>query len=50
VSSAIEDVLAVAMAKDKNKRFRSALAFAHAFVAARRGIGGPLAVPDDAWQ
>ena len=50
VSSSIEDVLAVAMAKDKTKRFRSALTFAQAFIAARRGIGGTLAVPDDAWS
>jgi len=42
-------VLAVAMAKDARRRFPSALSFAQAFVAARRGR--PLAIepPHDAW-
>jgi eukaryotic-like serine/threonine-protein kinase len=49
VSTQIEDVLAVAMAKDPRKRFPSALSFAHAFAAARRGK--PLAIdpPANAW-
>jgi serine/threonine-protein kinase len=49
VSAPIDDVLAVAMAKDARKRFPSALSFAQAFVAARRGR--PLAIdpPHDAW-
>jgi len=49
VSSAIEDVLAVAMAKDARKRFPSAVAFAQAFIAARRGKPMQLDVPDNAW-
>jgi serine/threonine-protein kinase len=49
VSGPLEDVLAVAMAKDPKKRFPSALAFAQAFVAARRGRPVELAVPADAW-
>ncbi|MEJ7598672.1 MAG: serine/threonine-protein kinase [Kofleriaceae bacterium] len=49
VSPAIEDVLAVAMAKDPRRRFPSALSFAQAFIAARRGR--PLAIepPSSAW-
>jgi serine/threonine-protein kinase len=49
VSSAVEDVLAVAMAKDPRRRFPSALSFAQAFIAARRGR--PIAVepPHNAW-
>jgi len=50
VTLAIEDVLAVAMAKDPRRRFPSALSFAQAFVAARRGRPGALAVPDRAWS
>ncbi len=50
VSPAIEDVLAIAMAKDPRRRFQSALAFAGAFVAARRGKSPMLAVPDNAWS
>jgi len=49
VSPLIEDVLAIAMAKDPRKRFSSALAFAQAFVAARRGKPVALDVPDNAW-
>ena len=49
VSSVIDDVLAVAMAKDPRKRFPSALSFAQAFVAARRGKPLAIAVPDNAW-
>jgi serine/threonine-protein kinase len=37
VSPLIEDVLAVAMAKDPRRRFPSAQVFAQAFIAARRG-------------
>jgi len=50
VSMAIEDVLAVALAKDPRRRFPSALSFAQAFIAARRGRGQVLAVPDNAWS
>ncbi len=49
ISSAIDDVLAVAMAKDPRRRFPSALAFAAAFVVARRGTPVALSVPADAW-
>jgi serine/threonine-protein kinase len=49
VSSVMDDVLAVAMAKDPRKRFPSALSFAQAFVAARRGKPLAIAVPDNAW-
>ena len=49
VSSAIDDVLAVAMAKEPRKRFPSALLFAQAFIAARRGKALAIAVPDNAW-
>jgi serine/threonine-protein kinase len=49
VSQTIDDVLAVAMAKDPRKRFPSALSFAQAFIAARRGKPLAIAVPDNAW-
>jgi serine/threonine-protein kinase len=49
VSSSVEDVLAVAMAKDPRKRFPSALSFVQAFVAARRGKPVSIAPPDGAW-
>ena len=49
VSSNLEDVLAVAMAKDPRKRFPSAMSFAQAFIAARRGKPAALSVPDNAW-
>jgi eukaryotic-like serine/threonine-protein kinase len=49
VSSAIDDVLAIAMAKDPRRRFPSALSFAQAFIAARRGKRIALDVPDNAW-
>jgi len=49
VSGSIEDVLAVAMAKDPRKRFSSALSFAQAFIAARRGKPLTIAVPDNPW-
>ncbi|HET9988749.1 MAG TPA: hypothetical protein VFQ65_09515, partial [Kofleriaceae bacterium] len=50
VSIAIEDVLAVAMAKDPRKRFTSALSFAQAFIAARRNRPVDLDPPADAWR
>ena len=50
VSSSVEDVLAIAMAKDPRKRFPSALSFAQAFVAARRGRPSALVAPDGAWS
>ncbi len=50
VSTSIEDVLAVAMAKDPRKRFPSAMSFAQAFIAARRGRPAALSVPDNAWS
>ncbi len=49
VSLAIEDVLAIAMAKDPRRRFPSALSFAQAFIAARRGRIVSIDVPDNAW-
>jgi serine/threonine protein kinase len=52
VSQSIEDVLAIAMAKDPRKRYASALAFASALVAARRGkpaAGGAPSPPETAW-
>ncbi len=50
VPRAIEDVLAVAMAKDPQRRFPSALAFAQAFVEARRGRRPELDPPPNAWR
>jgi hypothetical protein len=50
VSPAIEDVLAIAMAKDPRRRFPSAQAFAQAFIAARRGRALPVDPPADAWS
>jgi len=50
VSPAIEDVLAIAMAKDPRRRFASAHAFAAAFIAARRGRPAPVEPPPDAWS
>ena len=49
VSTHIEDVLAVAMAKDPRKRFPSALSFAQAFAAARRGKPVAIDPPPNAW-
>jgi serine/threonine-protein kinase len=49
VSRGIEDVLAVAMAKDPRRRFLSAISFAQAFIAARRGRPAGIEVPDNAW-
>jgi hypothetical protein len=50
VSPVIEDVLAIAMAKDPRRRFASAHAFAAAFIAARRGRPAPIEPPADAWS
>jgi serine/threonine-protein kinase len=50
VSPVIEDVLAIAMAKDPHRRFPSAHAFAAAFIAARRGRPAPIEPPSDAWS
>ena len=49
VSQPIEDVLAVAMAKDPRRRFPSAMSFAQAFIAARRGRKVAIDIPDNAW-
>jgi serine/threonine-protein kinase len=49
VSTSIEDVLAVAMAKDPRKRFPSAMSFAQAFIAARRGRAIAIDIPDNPW-
>jgi len=49
VSSSMDDVLAVAMAKDPRRRFPSALSFAQALVAARRGKPLAIEIPDNAW-
>jgi len=49
VSTQIEDVLAVAMAKDPRRRFSSAAAFAQAFIAARRGRPVAIDPPPNAW-
>ena len=45
----IEDVLAIAMAKDPRRRFPSAQSFAQAFVAARRGRPIATEAPPNAW-
>ena len=50
ISPAVEDVLAIALAKDPTKRFPSALAFVQAFVAARRGRPIQMDVPENAWK
>ena len=49
VSPHIEDVLAVALAKEPRRRFPSARAFARAFVAARRGEPVEIDPPPYAW-
>jgi serine/threonine-protein kinase len=49
VSLPLEEVLAVAMAKDPRRRFPSALSFAQAFVAARRGRPLAIDAPPGAW-
>lgn len=50
LASSIDDVLAVAMAKDPARRFATALPFAQALVAARRGSSPALEPPGSAWQ
>ncbi len=50
ISPAIEEVLAVAMAKDPRRRFPSALSFAQAFISARRGRAVKLDPPLDPWS
>jgi hypothetical protein len=42
-------VLAVAMAKYPRRRFPSAMSFAQAFIAARRGRKVAIEIPDNAW-
>jgi serine/threonine protein kinase len=49
VSTQMEDVLAVAMAKDPRRRFPSAVSFAQAFIAARRGRPVAIDPPPNAW-
>ena len=49
VPTAVEDVLAIAMAKDPRRRFASAMAFAQAFVTARRGRPIAIDPPPNAW-
>jgi eukaryotic-like serine/threonine-protein kinase len=49
IPTAVEDVLAIAMAKDPRRRFPSATAFVEAFVAARRGRPVALDPPPNAW-
>jgi len=49
VSPLIEDVLAIAMAKDPRRRFPSAHTFAQAFIAARRGRRVEVDPPPNAW-
>ncbi len=49
VSISVEDVLAVAMAKDPRRRFPSAISFTQAFIAARRGKPVAIEPPDNAW-
>ncbi|MDQ3298241.1 MAG: serine/threonine protein kinase [Myxococcota bacterium] len=49
VPTNVEDVLALAMAKDPRRRFPSALAFAQAFVTARRGRPVSIDPPPNAW-
>ena len=46
----VEDVLAIAMAKDPRRRFASALSFAQALITARRGKPVAVQTPEDAWQ
>jgi serine/threonine-protein kinase len=50
VSPQIEDVLAIAMAKDPRRRFPSAQAFAQAFISARRGHTLGIEPPPAAWS
>ena len=50
VSIVMEDVLATAMAKRAEHRFSSAIAFAEAFTAARRGSLRAVRAPANAWS
>ena len=50
VSIPVEQTLAIAMAKDPRRRFPSAMSFAQAFVAARRGKPIGMEPPDNAWK
>jgi serine/threonine-protein kinase len=50
VSPELEQVLAIAMAKDPRRRFPSAQAFAQAFIAARRGRPVSIDPPHSAWS
>jgi serine/threonine-protein kinase len=50
VPEAVENVLAVGMAKDPRRRFTSAAQFARAFISARRGRQLELDVPTGAWE
>jgi serine/threonine-protein kinase len=49
VSISVEDVLAIAMAKDPKRRFPTARDFAQALIAARRGKPLALQPPPNAW-
>ncbi len=49
MSQQVEDVLAIAMAKDPRRRFPSAVAFAQTFSAARRGRAAVVEPPPNAW-
>jgi serine/threonine-protein kinase len=49
VSTQLDDVLAIAMAKDPRRRFASAVLFAQAFIAARRGKSLGIDPPANAW-
>jgi len=50
ISPGVEAVLAIAMAKDPRRRFPSALAFAQAYSAARRGRAPAVEPPANAWS
>jgi len=50
ISVSVEEVLAVAMAKDPRRRFPSALSFAQALIAARRNKPMELEAPANAWR
>jgi serine/threonine-protein kinase len=49
VPTSVEDVLAIAMAKDPRRRFPSAVTFAQAFITARRGRPVAIDPPSNAW-
>ena len=50
VPANVEDILAIAMAKDPARRFGSALELARHLSAARDGRGSAMSVPDNAWE